>query len=58
MQTFPHLIAASSNSSTIYEPIFSAPGAYSPEKVKLDATPQYSFGIRHAAEKPNDTPGN
>lgn len=37
---------------------FSAPGTYSPEKVKLDNTPQYSFGIRPPLEKPSDTPGN
>lgn len=36
---------------------FSAPGTYSPEKVKLDSTPQYSFGIRPPLEKSSDTPG-
>lgn len=41
-----------------YKEILSAPDAYSPEKVKLDATPQYSFGIRHAPDKISDTPGN
>lgn len=34
-----------------------APGAYCPEKVKLDPSPQFSFGLRPAVEKPNDTPG-
>jgi len=36
---------------------FSAPGTYYPEKVKLDTTPQYSFGIKPSLEKANDTPG-
>lgn len=36
---------------------FVAPGAYCPEKVKLDKAPQYSFGLRTPIEKPNDTPG-
>jgi len=35
-----------------------APGAYSPEKVRLNTTPQYSFGIKHASDKPSDIPGN
>ena len=34
-----------------------APGAYCPEKVRLDKAPQYSFGLRTIVEKPNDTPG-
>lgn len=34
-----------------------APGTYSPEKVKLDATPRYSFGLRTPLDKPSDTPG-
>lgn len=34
-----------------------APGAYCPEKVKLDSSPQFSFGLRLAVEKPSDTPG-
>lgn len=37
--------------------IFSAPGAYSPEKMKLDTTPKYSFGLRTSLDKPSDTPG-
>lgn len=36
---------------------FSAPGAYSPEKVKLDTMPKYSFGLRTSVDKPSDTPG-
>lgn len=34
-----------------------APGAYCPEKIKLDPSPQFSFGLRPAVEKPSDTPG-
>lgn len=34
-----------------------APGDYSPEKTKLDNTPQYSFGLKTNLEKPSDTPG-
>lgn len=37
---------------------FSAPGAYSPEKIKLDAAPKYSFGLRTPLDKPNNTPGS
>jgi hypothetical protein len=35
----------------------SAPGAYCPEKVRLDPSLQFSFGLRPIMEKPNDTPG-
>lgn len=37
--------------------IFSAPSAYSPENVKWDTTPKYSFGLRTSLDKPSDTPG-
>lgn len=37
--------------------IYPAPGAYCPEKVKLNNAPQYSFGLRTPLEKLNDTPG-
>lgn len=38
--------------------MISAPGTYCPEKVRLNNTPQFSFGLRPSLEKPSDTPGN
>lgn len=38
--------------------MISAPGTYYPEKVRLNNTPQFSFGLRPSLEKPSDTPGN
>lgn len=38
--------------------LFSAPGTYCPENVKLDRTPQFTFGLRTPLKKINDTPGN
>uniref|UniRef100_A0A182T5F5 Uncharacterized protein n=1 Tax=Anopheles maculatus TaxID=74869 RepID=A0A182T5F5_9DIPT len=32
------------------------PGAYNPDKVKLDHSPAYSFGIKHKGETLRDTP--
>lgn len=37
--------------------ITEAPGAYQPEKVALDRTPAYSFGVKVNRKKVNDTPG-
>ena len=34
-----------------------APGDYITETVNLDKAPQYSFGIKHTLDKPNDSPG-
>lgn len=34
-----------------------APGTYCPEKVKLDLTPQYSFGFKVEQLEKNDIPG-
>lgn len=36
---------------------FVAPGRYSPERVKLDHSPEYSFGRRTSLDKPDDVPG-
>lgn len=36
---------------------FVAPGTYSPEKVNLDKSPRYSFGLKTSYEKTSDIPG-
>lgn len=43
-----------------YEPFVSfciAPGAYCPEKVKLDNPPAYSFGVRPNIDHIDNIPG-
>lgn len=35
-----------------------APCAYTPEKARSQSSPKYSFGVKHAKDKFNITPGN
>lgn len=38
--------------------ISTAPTAYQTEKVGMNQSPAYSFGIKHKEQKYSDTPGN
>lgn len=38
--------------------LIAAPNDYCTEKVNLDKTPEYSFGLKHTLDKPSDIPGN
>lgn len=52
-----HFIQPSTAAFEHFDMYVIAPGTYNPEKINLDNSPKYSFGLKTDLKKPNEVPG-